>query len=742
MQVVCIHIPRNNTSDVAAIQQVEWEIFPARLFCHQLDNLVESIWEPFSLELYATRKMFYVCMAGSERMIDILTTGIYSWLPDGDVQQRDDYTTQVSENTMVVGAEAHLWRPDIYPLKDYRNMATNSMASIAAPLHQVPDTDQVVYQIVVRPLKDNASLHLDLARQRFQERFVRGLRIRSWLKKDLPVNSVDLIRNKCSRNLVMASVRVAALTEVPLGATKQERERTFTRLSEHVRGIGDALRTFNTQDENRILLGPIESGPRFAKRLSERRFCKPFKLSTIELASLFHPPALGALPNTATVLSKKTPPPPNLPTTFRDAEVSTFGTVNFRDLSTRFGIKRSDRRGHTYIVGKSGSGKSCLMQLLVQKDMERGYGCAVIDPHGDLIDDLLRMVPKHRIKDVVVFDPSDLNYPISFNPMAPFRPEFKLRVATSFLDAFKRVFGDDWSQKMDHVLRYAMLGLSDLPGSNVVSLRRMLSDETFRGEVVRRATDESVKRFWLREFPARRREFEEGAISRLLNRLDDLLANQNIRRILEQEVNTLNFRSFMDSGKLVFIKISKGVLGSQSATLLGTLLIWKIYEAAMSRADTAAESRKDFYLYIDEFQNFASNSLTEILSESRKYNLCLTFANQYLGQLTDSIRSTIFGNVANLLSFRVGAEDARILAQEFQPNFSDEDLINLPVREFYLKMSIDGQVQSAFSGRTVTVQPHETAESHVEECIKSSREAYSRPTGVISQPLGVAGIAI
>lgn len=726
MRVVCIHIPRRSASDAGAVQEVAWDLFNSRLFCHQIDDLVESIWEPFSLELYAANKMVYVCMAGSDHMIDILTNGIYSWMSDAEVRDVEDYTQRFGPNTMVVGAEMGLWRPEIYPLKDYRAIVTDSMVPIVTPLSQIPDSDRMLYQVVVRPLQDTPFLHLHLAMKRAEENFVRHLRARSWLKKGLPVNSMKLIHEKCTGNLVSVSFRIASITDLPVNVSKAERNSTYKRLSGNVETIANAMKSFNTNDENRFVTGRIESGKSFTARLVERKFHKPFRLSSIELSTIYHPPLLGSLPNTAMVLSRKSPPPRGLPTSLTDPDICTFGTVNYRDLSTKFGIKRFDRGRHLYVVGKSGSGKSCLLQLLVRNDMEQGLGCAVIDPHGDLIDDIIKLVPKHRVKDVVIFDPSDVNFPPSFNPMDPVRPELRVRVALSFLDAFKRVFGGDWSQKMDHVLRYAMLGLLAIPGSNILSLRRMLADEQFRAEIVRRATDESVKRFWLRDFLARRREFEEGPISRLLNRLDELLASENIRNILGQSSTAFNFRAFMDSGKIVLIKISKGVLGSENATLLGTLIIWKIYEAAMSRADMPAENRKDFFLYVDEFQNFATESFSEILSESRKYNLCLTFANQYLGQLPSSIRKTVFGNVANLLSFRVGADDAGIVAQEFKPQFGDEDLLNLPLREFYLKMSIDGQVQDSFSGRTIDLKHPSDDENHAEECITQSRKTYCR----------------
>ena len=255
----------------------------------------------------------------------------------------------------------------------------------------------------------------------------------------------------------------------------------------------------------------------------------------------------------------------------------------------------------------------------------------------------------------------------------------------------------------------------------------MLSDEVFRADIVRRANDESVKRFWLREFAARRQDFEEGPISRLLNRLDELLAVETMRNVLGQTSNLFNFREFMDNRKIVLLKISKGVLGSENANLLGSLLIWKVYEAAMSRADIPARDREDFFFYVDEFQNFATESFTEILSESRKYNLCLTFANQFLGQLPVNVRKTVFGNISNLLSFRVGADDADAVSAEFRPQFGSDDLINLPLRDFFVKMSIDGQVQDAFSGRTLDLVYPPPEESFVEDCITHSRKKYCMP---------------
>jgi hypothetical protein len=293
---------------------------------------------------------------------------------------------------------------------------------------------------------------------------------------------------------------------------------------------------------------------------------------------------------------------------------------------------------------------------------------------------------------------------------------------------------------MDHLLRYAVSALMNIPGTSIVSLRRLLSDDEFRAQVVKRSTDEAVRRFWEVEFPSRRQEFEEGPVSQLLNRLDELLATDMIRNILGQPTNTFDFREFIDSRKIVLFKISKGVLGAENASLLGSLIIWKLYEAAMSRADMPVESRQDFYFYVDEFQNFATQSFGEILSESRKYRLCLTFANQFLGQLPAQVKETVFGNIANLLCFRVGADDAATVAQEFKPTFGADDLLNLPLREFYVKMSVDGEVQESFSGRTLDVPKPVAAESVAKECLDHSRSKYALPLAQAQEQLALSEI--
>lgn len=744
MRVVCIHIPRGGSSDAAsaaadAIYATKCENVPNLNFLHQLEDLAESIWEPFSLEYYSSSNIVYVCMAGSDSIIDYLTTGIYTWMGSAEVRDVEDYTLRTTPDTVTVGMDLSVWRPDIYPLVSWRKLRFASVAPTLTALSQIPQGDRALVQVIVKPVHDSSMLHLKLALARNQERFINKLRPRNWLRKGLPNETWDLIKKKCVSHLFQINYRISAFAEAPADSGTKSLDAIAQRLAQHVTAVADSTKHFNSVDQNRLVMGRMERGKSFLQRVQSRRFLKPFRVSSEELSAIWIPPGVGLIPNTAQVLSRKAPPPVGLPANTEDEQICFFGHTNYRDTVIPFGIRRFDRRRHMYVVGKSGSGKSCLLQLLVRNDIEQGFGCAVLDPHGDLVDDILKLVPKHRANDVVIFDPSDAAHPPSFNPIHAVRPELRTRVTMSFVDAFRRVFGSDWSERMDHVLRYAMLGLVNLPGANILSLRRMLADDVFRAEVVRQASDESVKRFWLREFSARRKDFEEGPISRLLNRLDELLAMETMRNILGQSKSLFDFREFMDSRKIVLLKISKGVLGSENAELLGTLLIWKIYEAAMSRADIPAEDRQDFYFYIDELQNFATESFGEILSESRKYRLCLTFANQYLGQLSDPIRRTVFGNVNNFLSFRVGAEDAGLVARELAPRFGSEDVVNLALREFYAKMSINGEVQESFSGRTLDVRYLPENERSVTQCLENSRARYCLPVNQAREQISRGG---
>ena len=740
MRVAVIYIPRGGGSLAQAIMETAWNNWKSNLFMDQLEEVAQKLLKPFSLEIYSTGATIYMCVAGEDDTVKAITSGIYIWLPDAEIRDFEDYTQNIAENTLVAGADMRLEWPDIYPFQTAAALLWDSMAPVVTALSRIAEGDKMVIQVLARAIPDNYAHQAKLAIARNIDRCTRLFRTRTWLKRDLNLKSAELVKQKCLKRHFRVNYRISSFTELPDNPSRIQVAEAKARLTQNIVHVSNAVKILNTTDENKFMLDRVLYGKSALLKMQERRFDRPFLCMPLELSTLWHPPTLGTLPNTTMVLSRKAPPPRALPAVQSDPQICMFGMTNYRDHVVPFGIRRFDRRRHLYALGKSGNGKSCLLQLLIRNDIENGFGCAVLDPHGDLVDDLLKVIPRNRVKDVVIFDPSDVNHPPSFNPMIPIRPELKLRVTLSFLETFKRAIGDAWSEKMDHVLRYAMVALLNVPGTSIVSLRRFLSDDDFRSQVLKRTSDESVKRFWEVDFAHRRQEFEEGPVSQLLNHLDELLATDMIRNILGQPTNTFDFREFIDNRKILLFKVSKGVLGAQNASLIGSLIIWKIYEAAMSRADTPVESRQDFYFYVDEFQNFATDSFGEILSESRKYRLCLTFANQFLGQLPGAVKQTVFGNVSNFIAFRMGSEDAGIVADELKPRFGGEDLLNLPLRQFYIKMSIDGEVQEAFSGRTLDLANVAQSEETAKACQAHSRANYAIPLAQAEEQLALAEI--
>lgn len=433
-----------------------------------------------------------------------------------------------------------------------------------------------------------------------------------------------------------------------------------------------------------------------------------------------------------TEISKKAPPPPELPK-YREvepSEVSFVGVTNYKATLEEkrfvFGIKRNDRRRHVYIIGKSGVGKSKLLELLVRADLWYNQGVCVIDPHGDLVNALLDTVPENRIKDTILIDPADMKYPISFNPLANVREDEKYHVAQGLIEIMKKQFGANWSPRLEHVFRFVCLAMLDYPRATMHGMIKLLSDRNYRQEVIKHIQDDMVKRFWAIEFADWSERFDNEAIIPLLNKLSQFLSNPLVRNIFAQVENKIHFEEIMNTQKILFLSLSKGKLGEENANFFGSMFITKIHQAGMARAYLPEDKRFDFYVYVDEFQNFMTDTFANLFSESRKYGICLTVAHQYVGQLTGEIKSTVFGNVGTTVVFRVGADDASTLVPELAPIVNEQDMINLAMREFYIKMLIDGQSYDPFSAETLPVYPPEYA-SPRQQIIDYTRQHYAIP---------------
>ena len=414
-------------------------------------------------------------------------------------------------------------------------------------------------------------------------------------------------------------------------------------------------------------------------------------------------------------------------------EVNYFAKTNFRNQMTKFGIKTDDRRRHVYVIGKTGMGKTVLLENLTLSDIYAGHGCCYVDPHGDTAEKLINYIPSWRINDVVYFNPADAEYPVGFNILEAVSERHKHLVASGMMGVFKKIWEDQWSSRMEYILNNTILALLDNQGSTLLGINRMLSDAEYRKRIVGNVTDPVVKTFWLKEFASYNEKYAQEAVAPIQNKIGQFLSASVIRNIVAQVKSSINIREIMDSGKIFIVNLSKGRIGEDSSRLLGGLLITKLQLSAMERVDQDEKERLDFYLYVDEFQNFAVDSFAGILSEARKYRLCLTIAHQYIAQLTDEVREAVFGNVGTIISFRVGSPDAKYMETEFAPRFLPEDIINLPKYNVYLKLLINGVTSQPFSA--ITLAPISQKTDSEDRIIKVSRERYAKERHTIEEQI-------
>ncbi|MBI2626327.1 MAG: type IV secretion system DNA-binding domain-containing protein [Candidatus Nealsonbacteria bacterium] len=405
------------------------------------------------------------------------------------------------------------------------------------------------------------------------------------------------------------------------------------------------------------------------------------------------------------------------------SEINFFAETTFRNMRRKFGIKLDDRRRHFYVIGKTGMGKTNMIQNMAIQDIKAGNGMGFVDPHGEAAEALLDFIPPERINDVIYFNPADIEYPIAFNIMEKVDVAHRHLVAGGLMGVFKKIWPDVWSARMEYILNNCILALLEYPDATLLGVNRMLSDVEYRKKVVEKITDPVVKAFWVQEYSRYTQRYEVEATAAIQNKVGQFISAPLIRNIIGQVKSSIDMRKIMDEGKILILDLSKGRIGEDNSRLLGALMITKLQLAAMQRVDIPEEKRKDFFLYIDEFQNFATMSFISILSEARKYRLSLILGHQYITQMEEEVRDAVFGNVGTLVCFRVGAEDAEWMEREFTPEFLATDLVNLTKYNIYLKLMIDGVAGRPFSAQTLPPFPM-PEKSNREKIIKVSRERY------------------
>jgi hypothetical protein len=696
------------------------------LFLQFLDNLHNtSQGKQISFELFGYSQYTYFFIACEPDVTKLVEGLVYATFPDCEIRPMKDYTEFYNpEKQVLVGTSADFIKSDIYPIKNFTEFEGDSLSGVFSVISKLGPKDQAWVQILINPRSETWRYHFGRRLKMKLNNIRRIFQIKNYMRlknrKQFFGEEDSHFVNKTEFNPFHVQVKFGALSEDAKAAQN------------NLLALAKAFYQFNKTDYNEFKMNRIKTGKSFLKEYQARKMTKPVTIGAHELATLYHFPNADHVPHIVHMLAKKHEPPKNVPTQKTD-EISMFGKTNYHNNFQDFGIKRGDRRRHLYVVGKSGTGKSKMLELLIKNDILAGKGVGILDPHGDLVDNILRVIPEERMKDVVYFDPGDVDFPIAFNPLEKVDEKFKMQITIGFIDIFKKLFGNNWSSRLEHVLRYTTLALLDSPNTTVLSILKMLSDKNYRQTIIARIEDSVVKNFWVNEFAGWSEKFDAEAITPLLNKVGQLVSTNMIRNIIGQPKNTFDIRDIMDNQKILLMKVSKGLLGEENSQLIGSMIITKIYQAAMARADMREEDRKDFYFYVDEFQNFATDTFGEILSEARKYHLCLTIANQFIGQLNEEVRKTVFGNVGSMISFRVGAEDAVILAEEYTPIFDVRDIINLGVREFYTKMSIGGELSEAFSGRTLDMHYGEVDLS--KEIIAMSRAKYCMPKEAVEKNL-------
>ena len=414
-------------------------------------------------------------------------------------------------------------------------------------------------------------------------------------------------------------------------------------------------------------------------------------------------------------------------------ERTPIGITNWRNDNQPFYIKDTDRLGHIYVIGKTGVGKSTLLLTMAISDVQNGKGICIIDPHGDIAEGILAHIPEHRLNDVIYFNPKDIAYPIAFNPLKGIHPNYHHLVASGLISTFKKIWADSWGPRLEYILRFSLLTLLEYPHATLLDIQPLLTDSTYRNTILTYVTNPHTRSFWRNEFEKYTPSLRAEAITPILNKTGVFLTSIPLRNIVGQQTRSFKMQEVMDGGKILIANLSKGEIGEDASSLLGSILVTAMQLAALFRSTQQEQDRKPFYLYVDEMHSFVSLSFVDILAEARKYKLSLFLTHQYIDQIDERIRAAIFGNVGTIISFRIGAQDAAVMAKEFHPVFTEDDLVNLPKYAMYLKLMIDGASSKPFSALTLPPQP--IGLSSKEKVIELSRKKYGRDRTAVEKAL-------
>jgi hypothetical protein len=710
--LLLLQVPRTNDKKELAAEQMFASLHGLLTLPSQrkFRNVAHRVRISFEIAVLEKRIGFYVCVP--KYLKDFVEEQIYAQYPNVQISEVEDFSRVEESTTMSLAAEMRLANNQALPIKTFQSFEVDPLAAITATLAKFEEGEEAWIQLVMQPASKNW--------HRKSERYISGLREGgSGTSPGALFKALVAPPEQKSSTPKLTEYDQARAS----GAEDKSHKLAFEtslriiyrgNVSSHqatlrIQSIIASYKQFNTTYLNGFEQARVSQDAAVLRQYRTRQLGSKSSLLNIEeVATLCHLPHTNVeTPYILWAPSQTAEPPANLPVitdTNRD-EVSPIAATNFRGQNMSFGLKRTDRGRHLYILGQTGVGKSGLLELLTISDIHSPYGFAVIDPHGDYALNILKRIPASRAQDVIYFNPADMDFPIAFNPMEVADPKLRSHTVSELIGVLKRMF-ESWGPRLEYILRYSLLALLEYPDSTMLDITRILTDKAFRKDVIDHTSDPVVRNFWNVEFATWNDKFAAEAVAPVLNKVGAFTANPLVRNIIGQPKSSFNIRHIMDQRKILIVNLSRGQVGEDNAALLGALLVTKIQLASMSRADIAVGDRIPFYLYVDEFQHFATDSFATILSEARKYALNLTVANQYIAQMSQDVKDAVFGNVGSMIAFRMGADDARSMQRYFEPKFEEYDLVHMNNRNIVLNMTIDGEKTPAFSATTLNLPEH------------------------------------
>ncbi|MCX6783520.1 MAG: type IV secretion system DNA-binding domain-containing protein [candidate division WWE3 bacterium] len=762
--VLEIKVPKNNTEKLSVLDLHKAPIASEQMFSslHGLLQLSSEIQEHLSFEI-VVRSGEIVFYAVVPRHLQSFVEGqIYAQYPDSQIKEVKDYMTEVAiggENA-VTGAYLSLSKPTFFPIKSFLDFEVDPLSAITGALSGINDASLAGIQILLRPVPDK----WQKAGYSYVEKIRMGLKpvtiSMSEIGKTFTTELLSIFLDIPKKLFTTAAyvppartadksqpVRLSAGQDLELKAVENKltkmgfevgirlivKSYTKALTTEYLRALEASFTQFSTSHLNSFAAATAAVPEAFTDDYIKRRFpdASSYILNTEELASIFHlPSATVETPTISWAFARRSEPPLNLPT----KDCTYFGVTTFRDKALKFGIRDIDRTVHMYAIGKTGTGKSTIFKNMIVQDIERGAGVGVIDPHGQLIEELLEFVPEHRLKDVVLFDPSDTARPPALNILECPDQAQKNLMASGLVEVFKKNFENSWGPRLEYLLNNCFLTLLEVPGTTLLGVLRLLNDDNYRKFILYQVKDPVIKRFWEVEFMEMKgnQKLITEAVSPIQNKVGRFLSSSTMRNILGQKTSSIKLDEIMDTGKIFFVSLAKGKIGEDNSNLLGSMIISRLQFMAMQRVTRPESQRPYFFLFVDEFQNFATGAFANILSEARKMHLCLHLTHQYVTQLPEELQQAVFGNVGTFVALTLGAVDAKYLAPEFAPVFNETDLITLEPHHMYVKMMVNGMTCMPFSAASLK-PPVPPEKNFKEEARRLSSQTYGTDSAFVEE---------